>query len=278
METLHDGIARVPVRTPTLPPATHTNAWVLGEGELLVVDPASPYDDQRALLAAALVERIDEGETVAALFLTHHHHDHVSGAVDLQQRLAARGHDVPIIAHPVTAQLLTDRVPVHELWHDGEVHEVGGRQLQVFHTPGHAPGHLVLLDEASGYCVAGDMVAGEGTIAIDPDEGDLGDYLAQLQRLRELKPAALLPAHGPALHQPDAVLSGYIAHRHGRSDQIRTALQHHGPQTPQQLAPRIYPELPTAIHPLAARQILTHLKWLAAHGVARADGERWLVE
>jgi len=275
MQTLTDGIRCLPLRTPTLPPATHTNTWLLGEGSLLVVDPASPYDDERQRLITALDTLADDGEQVEALFLTHHHHDHVSGAVHLQQHLAARGRAVPIIAHPATATLLAGKVDVDVLWNEGDRVELGGRLLEVFHTPGHAPGHLVLLDDASGHLVAGDMVAGVGTIAIDPDEGDLGDYLAHLERLIALAPTALLPAHGPALHEPTAVLSGYIAHRNGRSEQIRQALVTYGPQTPEELAPRIYPELPAMLHPLAARQILTHLRWLADHGVSREEGGRW---
>ena len=86
----------------------------------------------------------------------------------------------------------------------------------------------------------------------------------------------LLPAHGPALPHADAVLSMYIAHRHARSDQIRRALADGGQLTPDGIAAVVYPELPAAWQRLAARQVLSHLKWLAAHGVARAvDGERW---
>jgi len=278
MEQVTDGIARVPVRTPTLPPATHTNTWVLGDGELLVVDPASPWEDQQLLLANELFAREDDGERVAALFLTHHHHDHVSGAVDLQARLRRRGRDVPIVAHARTAELVRRTITVDELWDEGDVHTVGGRTLRVWHTPGHAPGHLVLIDEASGFVVAGDMVAGVGTIAIDPDEGDLHDYLTHLERLQGLAPSALLPAHGPVLHHSVAVLSGYIAHRNMRTEQIREALTTHGQSTPDDLAPRIYPELDPHLYPLAARQILTHLQWLQAHGVAHQRQGTWRVE
>src|SRR5688572_17465966 len=101
MENVAPGVSVVHVRTPTLPPATHTNSWILGEGELTVVDPASPYDDEQARLFAELEREIARGRRVRRLFLTHHHHDHVSGATDLQERLRARGHEVPIAAHPV---------------------------------------------------------------------------------------------------------------------------------------------------------------------------------
>ena len=222
-------------------------------------------------LCVGVIRQVGEGQADV-------HHDHVSGAVDLQARLRRRGRDVPIVAHARTAELVRRTITVDELWDEGDVHTVGGRTLRVWHTPGHAPGHLVLIDEASGFVVAGDMVAGVGTIAIDPDEGDLHDYLTHLERLQGLAPSALLPAHGPVLHHSVAVLSGYIAHRNMRTEQIREALTTHGQSTPDDLAPRIYPELDPHLYPLAARQILTHLQWLQAHGVAHQRQGTWRVE
>ena len=271
----HPHIDVVPVRTPTLPPATHTNTWLLGEDVLTIVDPASPYDDEQGRLFADLQSRVDRGARIERLFLTHHHHDHVAGATDLKARLAAVGVDVPIAAHPVTAELLAGDVPIDEAVLDDQVMDCGGHLFRALHTPGHAPGHLVLLDENTGAAIAGDLVAGIGTIAIDPREGDLGDYLASLERVRGLGPSALMPAHGPTLTEADAVLAFYVAHRHSRSEQIVDALGTHGAATPLELAPRVYPDLPEIHHVLAAAQILTHLRWLAEHGLARDDGTRW---
>jgi glyoxylase-like metal-dependent hydrolase (beta-lactamase superfamily II) len=273
MDRVANGLSLVAVRTPTLPPATHTNSWIVGEDELLVVDPASPYDDERARLFGELAGAIAGGKRVAGLFLTHHHADHVSGAVDLRDRLAAAGHDAPILAHAVTADLVRDRIRVDRTIEDGE--PVQDDVVAVF-TPGHAPGHLALHHRVHGWIVAGDMVAGVGTIVIDPSEGDLQDYLDSLERLRRLGGTALMPAHGPVLPHPDAVLSFYVAHRHQRSDQVRAALDAVGEATPLELAPRIYPELPTSFHPVAAAQILTHLRWLERHGAARPrEHGRW---
>jgi endoribonuclease LACTB2 len=264
------GVEVVPVRTPTLPPATHTNTWILGVGEMLVADPASPWEDEQQALFHHLQRRIDGGERIRTLFLTHHHHDHVAGALDLQARLAAIGHPVPITAHPITADLVD--FPIDQLWHEADVHHVGGLSFDVLHTPGHAPGHLVLHLHDSGVMLAGDMVAGVGTIAIDPDEGDLGDYLLHLERMRQRKPTALLPAHGPVLREADAVLSFYIAHRHGRTQQIREVLDH-GDATPLDIAAVVYPELDPAWQRLASRQVVTHLNWLHKHGYARPNAE-----
>jgi glyoxylase-like metal-dependent hydrolase (beta-lactamase superfamily II) len=268
MEQIFPGVSRVELRTPTLPPATHTNTWVLGRGALTVVDPASPYDDERQRLVAALEERLAGGERVERLFLTHHHHDHVSGALHLQAALAARGHVVPIAAHPVTAARLGARLPVDELVEDGA--ELLPGVVAVF-TPGHAPGHLCLAGD--GWIVAGDMVAGTGTILIDPADGDLGDYLASLDRLRSLGRDALLPAHGPVLPHAATVLSMYVAHRHARSEQCLQALDQLGTGDAAALVPVVYQAVDPRAWPIAALQVESHLRWLARHGRVRSvDG------
>lgn len=273
MEVVVHGVGLIPVRTPTLPPATHTNTWVVGGDELTVVDPASPYEDEQHRLFAEIAQRIDQGQVVRRLFLTHHHHDHVAGAADLQRRLAERGVRVPIAAHPVTAALVRERIPVDETVDHGDEIAPG---VEARFTPGHAPGHLVLHHAADGWVVAGDLVAGIGTIVIDPSEGDLQDYLDSLEQVKRLTPKVLLPAHGPALEHPEMVLSFYVAHRHQRSEQVRTALDRLGRATALELAPHVYPELPPAMHPIAAIQITTHLRWLARHQWAHEqDGGFW---
>jgi ribonuclease/clavin/mitogillin len=178
---------------------------------------------------------------------------------------------VPIAAHPATAELVRDRMEVTELVTDGQ--ELDG--LIALHTPGHAPGHLVL-HHPDGWVIAGDLVAGVGTIVIDPDEGDLQQYLDSLERVRQLGAERLMPAHGPVLPHADTVLSFYVAHRHQRTQQIREALDRAGQATPAQLVPVVYPELPALMHPVAAAQIRTHLLWLARHGLSVAqDGGVW---
>lgn len=266
-------IVAIPVRTPTLAPATHTNTWVVGEGELTVFDPASPYEDEQERFLGELRVRMARGERVERIVLTHHHQDHVSGAEALRNALGA----VPIVAHPETARRVAARITVDELWEHGQVRQCGGTTLTAHHTPGHAPGHLVFQDSASGEVIAGDMVAGIGTILVDPDDGDLGQYLASLDAMRALAPTVLHPAHGPSLPHADQVLAFYIAHRHQRTAQIGEALDKLGAASPDELAPVVYPELPAFAQRVAAAQILSHLRWMKTHGLARPlRGEpRW---
>lgn len=257
------GVRGFAVRSPTLPPATHTNVWILGHTALTVIDPASPWPEEQQALEQVLLS-LDR--PVERIVLTHHHHDHVSGAEALQRRFG-----VPIVAHPLTL----DRVRF-----SGEAvlpgtHHWGGVDVDAVHTPGHAPGHLVFHAVDSGAVVAGDMVAGVGTIAIDPDDaGHLGTYLDSLRVLLELNAWRLLPAHGPVLDDPRALLQHYLQHRNGRTEQIRAALGA-STSTPLELAPRVYPDLDPRFHPLAAVQIRAHLIWLEERGEVSVSSGRW---
>lgn len=273
IEAVAPGIGVLPLRTPTLPPATHTNAWILGEGRLTVVDPASPWEDERDRLWSALAARQAAGEGIERVVLTHHHHDHVAGAAWLAARAG-----VPVYAHAQTAALVADQVRVDVLISDGDALVCGAQAFQVVHTPGHAPGHVVLHDRASGAIVAGDMVAGVGTIVIDPRDGDLAAYLASLERMIALGGQSLLPAHGPVLEHPEQILGFYIAHRHQRSEQIREALGRLGRATAMEVAEVVYAgQIPASALPIAAVQVTSHLRWLAGVGlVSEVDGG-WVV-
>lgn len=261
------GIHVVPLRTPTLPPATHTNCVVLGREALAVVDPASPYRDEQERLLDFLG---GQAGTVRAIWLTHHHADHVGGVVALRDAL-----DVPVLAHPATARRLEGQVPVDGALYSGDVEDLGGLEIEVIHSPGHARGHLAFREVEEHTLVAGDLVAGQGTIVIDPPEGDMADYLATLGGLVQSGVGSVVPAHGPAIEDGEALLLEYIAHRQLREEQLSAALRACPDQTayPIELVPTIYPEVPALFHPLAARQILAHLLKLEVEGkVARLGG------
>jgi ribonuclease/clavin/mitogillin len=265
------GIAVVPVRSPTLAPATHTNTWILGEGSLTIVDPASPWEDEQHRLHTALAERVAGGERIERIVLTHHHGDHVGGAMALKRAFG----DTPIAAHPLTGERLSDQVHVDETLTGGATLGCGGRTFEILFTPGHAPGHVALLDLDSRAVVAGDLVAGIGTILIDPRDGDLATYLSSLESVRAHAPSVLLPAHGPALPQADAVLAFYVAHRHQRTAQIQRALDERGAATALELAAIVYPELDATTRTIGAVQITAHLLYLQTFGLAVEHDQRW---
>ena len=258
------GIVVVPLRTPTLPPATHTNCLLLGDEELWVVDPGSPYPEEQAILEKTLALLDEEGRRAVGILLTHHHLDHVGGAAELARKLS-----LPIAATTQTAELLDFRVD--RVLRDGDALPVGPRGWKCLHLPGHTRGHVCLLEEGSGAVVAGDLVAGVGTVIVDPPEGDMLDYLASLRRLLELGPGVIYPAHGPVVPAGADKLRGYLAHRLEREERVVRALRELGPATPAQLVPPSYPDVQTELHPLAERSLLAHLGKLVKEGRARVD-------
>jgi endoribonuclease LACTB2 len=262
------GIRVLALRTPTLPPAAHTNAYVVGPGQgpQVVIDPGSPYPDQQSVLDRALEEDAASGRQLALIMLTHHHADHIGGAM----ALAARW-NVPIAAHVNTARRLAGRVTVTRELSDGEVLEEFG--ITCLYTPGHADGHLCY--EHGGASIAGDMVAGLGWILIDPVEGNMSDYLASLRLLLARPATTLLPAHGPPITDGPSKLREYMAHRTMREDRVVAALGAAGASL-DELLPTVYSDTPQILWLLARRSLRAHLDKLVKEGRAREDApDRW---
>lgn len=263
------GIRCTPLQTPTLPPATHTNCWILGHGELLVVDPGPSDEAALEPLWTRLEHLARQGCRVKAVLLTHHHGDHVGGVRAVMERLS-----VPAWAHERTADRL--QVPVSRLLQDGEVLELDGAppmRWQVLHAPGHARGHVCLVDLRSRAAVVGDMVAGVGTIVIDPPEGDMADYLAQLERLRTLPVGALCPAHGAVLPDGPGKLAEYLAHRRMRTEGVLEATPESG-ATLADITAVAYADTPAFLHPVAERSCEATLLMLQREGKVAWRGDR----
>lgn len=266
---LRPHIVLFPVRTPTLPPATHTNCYIVGTDRLVVIDPASPFGKEQRRLQAFIDA---QPGTVEAILLTHEHQDHVGGAKALSEALG-----VPIWAHAECAARVKFTVDRH--LEDGDVIDLGDHALDVFHTPGHARGHLCYVDRQSRTAIVGDMVAGLGTILIEPGDGDLGEYLRQLGRLRDLETSALLPSHGPAMGGARYTLQRYIDHRLMREGKVLAALDD-GPLTVSAIVKRAYADAPLAarIGPgggLAGLSVQSHLLKLIADGAVLQDGKQY---
>ncbi len=274
------GVELFPTLTPTLPPATHTDSYALGGREVLLVEPATPYEDEQREWLAWARGFASQGRRAVGILLTHHHPDHVGGA-----DLFARELGLPIWAHRLTAERLPE-LRVDRFLEDGEAlvldDEVPSR-WRVLHTPGHAVGHVCLHEETTGALVVGDMVASVGTILIAPGEGDMAQYLAQLERLAQLDALVALPAHGEPIAvatggpSPSALFRHYVAHRLGREGKVVAALGQVGPEgaSLEALLAVVYADTPVMTWPIARMSLQAHLLKLSQEGRAFQVSERW---
>ena len=259
------GFICFPVRTPTKPPATHTNAYIIGHREIVILDPGSPYEEEQAALAACIDSLKSEGRTVREIILTHHHPDHVAGVGALREHLGGR---VSVAAHRLTAENLRGQVRVDRFIEDGDLIELAGEPsltLRAMHTPGHTRGHLSFYEARTGALITGDNILGLGSVLIDPPEGNMRDYLASLERYRALLPniRVLFGGHGAAVASPRAKIEEYIAHRLEREANILQAVRA-GASAPQEIVARVYTDVSPKAHALAERAVLAHLEKLEA--------------
>jgi glyoxylase-like metal-dependent hydrolase (beta-lactamase superfamily II) len=205
-----------------------------------------------------------------AVLVTHAHPDHASGA----GALAARWPAARLAKYPWPER----DARYHAHWRPlaaGESVDTGETRLTVVHTPGHAPDHVALWDAASRTLFSGDLVVAGSTVVIPASAGgDLLDYLESLRRVLALDPARLLPAHGPTIDDPQAVIQAYLRHRQEREDQVLTALDD-GRERIDAIADVIYVGLLPALVPMARESVLAHLVKLEREGRVRRDGDRW---
>jgi endoribonuclease LACTB2 len=268
------GFFLCPLRAPTLPPATHTNCYLIGGDQMVIVDPGSPYPDQQELLDEAIIRFLAQGRTMREIIITHLHPDHIGGVMHLSDKFK-----LPVAAHRMTAEAIKDEVRVDRLIEDGELIELNEAstgiawRLRAMWTPGHARGHLSLYEERTGTLLTGDCVVGLGTVVIAPPEGDMRDYLASLRRFLELpRLTSLMPGHGPVLVDARGKIEEYIAHRLDREARIVDVMKN-GDRAIPAIVKSVYTDVPEAMHKLAEMSVLAHLEKLENEGrvIRRGD-------
>ena len=264
------GVECIPVPTHTLPPASTTNTYILGiGGDHIIVDAAARTAEGLAMIGRA-VERVKErGGRIVGLLFTHRHLDHVGDIAELQKL-----GPFPVLASAETAVALP--WPVETILADGDTISLPGtdgtQEWRVLITPGHCPGHICLLN-ASGL-VAGDMVAGIGTILIPPEEGNMEQYLEQLVRLAEMQPHLIFPSHGVVLPLPEKTFNHYIEHRRKRHQLVLEAVIS-GTTELSEISQITYSDSPEAHPGLARQQTLSHLLSHARAGALEQRGDGW---
>lgn len=273
---LGDELVRIPVPSRTLPPATHTNVFLVrGTRGWFVVDPGGHRDEDNAL-ALAVLERIPRedgggpGVRPRGLVLTHHHRDHIAGVA----WWCARFPGLELVVHPRGPALLPGSWSGLDLrWQLAR--EVEHEGVGLLDTPGHASDHLSLL-LPGGDLLCGDVVAGVGSILVNPPDGDMAAYLRTLARLESMDVRGLHPAHGPSPQEPGRLLADYRAHRLGRERRVVEAVLGGGGLGLGEIVAHGWPEVPVLVRPLARRAALAHLEKLRSEGRVWRDGRgRW---
>jgi glyoxylase-like metal-dependent hydrolase (beta-lactamase superfamily II) len=271
-ETLEPGIGRLLARNPSPYTYTGTQTYLAGESEVVVIDPGPDVPEHvEAIIAAA------DGRRIAAIACTHTHRDHSPAAAALKQATGA-----PIIGCAALslqavgpradasfdAGYAPDRVLAH-----GEAIDFGeGEQLIAVATPGHTSNHLCFAYR--GALFTGDHVMGWSTTVVFPPDGDMGDFMASLVRLRSRDDRIFYPAHGAPVTNPQQFLRGLIGHRMSREKQILRLVGEGKAGIPAIVA-SAYPGLDQRLIPAAGGSVLAHLMDLERRGLVQSDGETW---
>ncbi len=197
------------------------------------------------------------------VLVTHIHPDHASGAPAVARRASAvtfakfpwpeRDAEIPVAWRPLA---------------DGDLIDTGEGPLQVVHTPGHAPDHVILWHEASSTAFTGDLLVLGSTVVIPASHGGvLADYLRSLERVAALGIRRAWPAHGPVIDDPLALIERYLSHRRQREHQVLDVLST-SPARVADIVARLYFGLDPALVAQAHESVLAHLEKLAADGAA----------
>ncbi len=263
---LAPGLRRILAPNPS--PMTHrgTNTYLLGTGDLAVIDPGPDIPaHQEAILAA-----LQPGQRISHIIVTHSHVDHsplarplsaVTGAPVLAYGDAQAGRSA-VMTGLALAGLAGGGEGIDHLFRpdrtlrDGDIIDGGDWALEVIHTPGHLGNHIAL--GWGDACFTADHVMGWASSLVSPPDGDLTDFMASCHRLRAGSWQVFHPGHGAPVSDPLGRLDWLISHRLAREASILSALSD-GPATAHSLAERIYTDTPAALLPAAERNVLSHL-------------------
>ncbi len=253
---------------------TGTQTYIVGRGDVAVIDPG-PLGDDPAHVGELI--RILEGERVTAIMCTHTHRDHSPAATPLKAATGAPlvgcarlviEDDGPRADASFDASYFPDTVLT-----DGETVSGDGWTLRAVATPGHTSNHLCFALEEEQALFCGDHVMGWSTTVVSPPDGDMADYMRSLALLMERDDTVYYPAHGKPVENPKRLVRGMMGHRKQREGQILRQLAA-GVGTIPDMVSAMYKGIDVRLHGAAGRSVLAHLIDLRERGkvVERGDG------
>jgi glyoxylase-like metal-dependent hydrolase (beta-lactamase superfamily II) len=269
-DTVSPLIRRVTANNPG--PFTYkgTGTYIVGHGQVAVIDPGPDLPEHLQAIQAAI-----PGETISHILITHHHSDHSPLARALSKVTGAK-----VWGRPVATPVVEDAVKLEAGYDNfvpdvaiagGEVFEGPGWTLEAIHTPGHTSNHICYALAQENALFSGDHIMGWSTTVITPPDGDMGDYLRSLARVRARGFATLWPTHGPPVTVVEPFVDAYVAHRKDRERQILERLAA-GDTHIKAMVPTIYAGVDPRLYAPAAHSVLAQMIELVKTGQATCDG------
>lgn len=266
------GIRRVIANNPGPFTFHGTGTYILGTGNVAVIDPGPDDEEHIGAILAAL-----DGETISHILVTHTHMDHSPGCRPLQALTGA-----PTYAYgPHGAGKLEQGVQVEEggdmdfapdhLVKHGDIIQGGDWTVECVYTPGHTSNHMCFALQEQKALFTGDHVMGWSTSIISPPDGDMTAYMQSLELLLERDDAVYWPTHGPSIIDPKTHVRAYIAHRIEREEQILKCIDE-GTHSIRDMVPLMYRDTPEFMYPAAARSVLAAMENLLRKNQVVADG------
>lgn len=258
------GIRRVIAANPGPFTYTGTGTYIIGEGEVAVIDPGPDMPAHIDALGEAL-----KGESVSHILITHTHIDHSPAAAPLKETTGAQTYGYG----PHGGDARGDKVeeggdwdfePDHRLGH-GDIVEGDGWSFEAVHTPGHTSNHLCFAYREEKALFTGDHVMGWSTSVISPPDGNMSDYMASLRLLLERDDAVYWPTHGAPIPDPKPFVRAFIEHREAREEQIMACLNSDARYIPA-MVKIMYADIDEGLHPAAANSVLAHLEHMIDTG------------
>jgi glyoxylase-like metal-dependent hydrolase (beta-lactamase superfamily II) len=273
--TLEPLVRRLLAPNPSAFTHTGTETYLVGRGEVAVIDPGPDLPAHLEAILAATT-----GERIGAILCTHTHRDHSPAARFLKTLTEA-----PIVgcaaltiedAGPradaaFDAEYRPDRVLRH-----GETVCGAGWTLEAVETPGHTSNHLCFALRESGALFSGDHVMGWSTTVVSPPDGDMAAYMASLDTLLARDDRIYYPAHGEPVTEPRRFVRAIAAHRRQRERQILDLLEQEPQPIPAMVA-QMYRGIDPRLHGAAGRSVLAHLIDLETRDRVWRDGENWAI-
>jgi glyoxylase-like metal-dependent hydrolase (beta-lactamase superfamily II) len=271
LEPVAPGIRRIIARNPGPFTFRGTGTYVIGEGEVAVIDPGPDLPEHIEALLMDLA-----GEIITHILVTHTHRDHSPAASAVKEASGA-----PTYGFGPHAGGKRGEAGVEEggdwdftpdiVVKDGDEIAGDGWRFEAVHTPGHTSNHLCFALPDSGILFSGDHVMGWSTSVIAPPDGDMAAYMNSLEKLLQRRDAVYWPTHGPAITEPQDHVRAFVAHRREREAGIVDCLQA-GLGRIDQMVERLYIGLDPSLRRAAGRSVLAHLVDLIGRDVVNCDG------